>query len=310
MLRVHGSRHRALAVGLFVAAAGTAVYVVPGWPGWASPGALAVTGAVLAAVVLTAGAAWVGSVHRRLLGAGLLFVGSGFLVLDALRLSPVVASPGPGAYTLALAAVTALAAIGVLLRRRPARWLALGLCAVGAVSSGLNLAQWMIAGVVGPFGWALAIWTVASLTGLASLFGRDVAGQDRLREDEQVWNRRDPLIRWTRAATIGAVIAVPMLVVYAFIQDGGAPGVTTAAPGLAGFLALAALLASRGLLAGAALLALGGVGLAVISGAAVALSPPGLGLRVAGYYLTFWLPAAAACLGCGVALVRSARRAG
>lgn len=284
------------------------MYLVPAWPAWASPGTLAVTGALLAAVLLTAGTAWVGSVHRRLLGAGLLFIGAGFLMLDALRLSPVVASPGPRPYTLGLAAVTALAALGVLLRRRPARWVALGLCAAGAVSSGLNLAQWMIAGVIDPFGWALAIWTVGSLTGLASLLGRDVAGQDLVREGEQVWNRRDPLVRWTRGATIGAVIAVPMLVVYAFVQDGGAPGVTTAAPGLAGFLALAALLASRGLLAGVAMLALGGMALAVLSGAAVALSPPGLSLRVAGYYLTFWLPAAAAGLGCGVALVRSAGR--
>lgn len=302
------ARHRAVAAFLLVAALAAAVYLVSGWSLWATPVTLAVTGALAAAVLITAAAAWRGSAHRRVLGAVQLLVGSAALVLDALGLSFVSASPGPGPYAIGLAAATGIAGLGVLLRRRSARWFAFGLGAAGAVSSGLNLAQWMMAGVVDPFGWTLAIWTIGSLSALAALFGRDVAEQDRLGAHEQVWNRRDPLVRWMRAATISTMIAIPMLVVYAFIQQGAVPGATTAAPALAALLAVAALLSTRGQLLGAALLAIGGLGLVGLSAAAVALSPTGLGFHVAGYYLLFWLPAAICCLACGVALARSAGR--
>jgi hypothetical protein len=71
-------------------------------------------------------------------------------------------------------------------------------------------------------------------------------------------------------------------------------------------LAAGAFLSARGLLVGGALLALGAVGLLALSATAVALAPPPVGLRIAGYYLVFWLPTAVCGLACGVAMMRRA----
>jgi hypothetical protein len=301
-------RQRALAVAVTLIGLTVAAYAGPGWRQWASPATLALSGAIAAALALAASMAWRGSSRRRALGAALLVGGAALLVVDIAGFSISEASPGPLAYELLLAAAAALAGCGVALRRRSARWLALGLAAAGAVSSGLNLSQWMMAGVVDGMGWALSFWALGSLAVLASLVGGDVAAQDRLAEREQVWSRRDPLVRWMRAATLSAIAATPMLLVYAYVQADAVASLTRWAPALAGLLAAGALLGARGQLLGGALLALGGLGLAALSTGAFLLAPAGTGLRVAGYYLVFWTPAVLCGVGCGIALVASARR--
>jgi hypothetical protein len=299
---------RALAIALTLTGLAVAAYAGPGWRQWAGAATLALSGALAAALALAALTAWRGSSRRPALGAALLLAGAALLLLDAAGVSIEGASPGPVPYELLLAAATAVAGCGVVLRRRSARWLALGLAGAGAVSSGLNLSQWMMAGVVDRAGWALSFWTLGSLGVLASLLGRDVAAQDRLAEREQVWSRRDPLVRWMRAATIAAIVATPMLLVYAFMQAGAVASLTRAAPALAGLLAVGALLGARGQLLGGALLALGGLGLAALAICAVLFAPAGTELRVAAYYLVFWTPAALSGIACGVALAASARR--
>ncbi|HKE16675.1 MAG TPA: hypothetical protein VKB80_17500 [Kofleriaceae bacterium] len=267
-----------------------------------TPSTALVTAGLAIAVALAIAALWRGSPRRRALGAALLLVNTGMIACDAAGVSIAGASIGPAPYALLIAAASAVAGAGILLRRRGARWLGLGLAAAGAVSTGLNLSQWMMAGLLDGTSWAMCIWCLGSLVVVTSLTGGDVAGADRLAAHEQVWTRRDPLVRWMRAATLSAIAATPMLLIYAWGQDHAVAQVKAAAPLLAGVLAVGALLGARGLVLGGVLLALGAVGLAAVSALAVWLAPADGGSRVAVYFLAFWVPAAACGLGCGVAL--------
>ncbi len=297
---------RVVAVALFLASVGVAAYLVPRSASWVGPGTAAITGGLILSIVLAMAGLWRGSAQRRLVGAALLLANTVLLGFDAGGASLAGATIGPAPYAILMALASGVAGLGILLRRRGARWLGIGLGAAGAASAGLNLSQWMVAGFASGLSWALAIWSLGSLVVIASLSGRDVAGEDRLAEREEVWTRRDPLVRWMRAATLTAIAATPMLLVYALAQGGAVAEVKTAAPVVAGLLAVGAFLSARGLLVGGALLALGAVALLALAAAAVALAPPCTGMRIAGYYLVFWLPAAVCGLGCGEALVRRA----
>jgi hypothetical protein len=293
---------RASAIALLLATIANAAYLAPRARSWVEPGTSVVTAGLAIAVALAIAALWCGSVARRTLGAALLLVNAGMIACDAAGVSLAGASIGPAPYALLIAAACAVAGAGVLLRRRGARWLGLGLAGAGAVSSGLNVSQWMMAGLLDGTSWAMSIWCLGSLVVVAALSGRDVAAADRLRAGEQVWTRRDPLVRWMRAATLSAIAATPMLLIYAWGQDHAVAQVKTAAPLVAGLLAVGAFMSARGLVAGGALLALGAIGLAAMSGCALVLAPADGGPRVALYFLAFWLPAAVCGLGCGVAL--------
>jgi hypothetical protein len=297
---------RRVAVSLLLASAAVAAYLVPRSASWVGPGTTAITGALILSIVLAVAALWRGSPDRRYIGAAVLLSNTVLLGFDAAGMSLAGATIGPSAYAVLMAVASGAAALGILLRRRGARWLGIGLGAAGAVSAGLNLSQWMVAGFASGLSWALAVWSLGSLVVIASLTGRDVADDDRVDERDLVWTRRDPLVRWMRAATVTAIAATPMLLVYALAQADAVAAVKTAAPFVAAVLAAGAFLSARGLLVGGALLALGAVGLVALSAAAVALAPPPVGLRIAGYYMVFWLPTAVCGLACGVAMVRRA----
>jgi hypothetical protein len=304
----HHAGRRAAAALLGLATLAVAIYLAPGWQLWSEPKSLVVSGGLLVAILAAVGSGWTGSRHSRAIGAVLLLAGSGLLVLDATGVAMATASPGPASYGFLLAAGTAIAAIGIFLRRRSARWLALGLAAAGAVSSGLNLSQWMWAGVRDGTSWTLAVWTLGSLTVLIALCGRDVAALDRLAAREEVWTRRDPLVRWMRAATLTAIVATPMLLVYATMQQGAVESLGCLAIVLAGYLAVAAFLSVRGQLLGGALLGLGGIAMLGLSAAALLMAPTDMTRQIACYYLIFWLPCAGTGLVCGVAVARSTGR--
>ena len=299
---------RLVALLLAVGSAGLVAYLAPGWEMWATPARVAVTAGLGALVVAALVALWRGSAGRRQVGAALLLAGCGLLILDVAGLHVTAIPVGPLPYEILIAVVTGLAGLGVLLRRRFARWLGLAVGAAGSVSSGLNLQLWIAAGVVDGSGWTFAIWTLAGVVMLVTLGGRDVAAGDRLAAREQVWRASDPLVFWIRAATITAVIASPMLLVYGFMQAGAAPALTAPAAVLAAWLAFAAALAGHGKAVGGVLLAIGALALAGMTAAAFALRPDGEGMRIPAFYLPFWLPAAAMGLGAGVALLRAALR--
>lgn len=148
---------------------------------------------------------------------------------------------------------------------------------------------------------------MGSLALFTTVYGREVAEQDRLYGDEQVWSGKDPLVRWTRAATLSASVASVMLVVHAW-QPGGVETLAAPAIALGLFLALAALIAARGKVLGGISLAVGGAGLVAMSAAAVELAPAGSPLLLPGYYVVFWLPGAACGLGVGIVLALTVRR--
>lgn len=307
-MRSNLTRCRLIALLLAAAGAGLVAYLAPGWEMWATPASVAVSAALAVGLLAAVITSWRGSPRRRAVGAALLFAGCGLLLLDIAGLRVAKISPGPVPYEVLMALATGLSGAGVLLRRRAARWVGLGLAAAGAVSSGLNLQQWIAAGVVDPFGWALSIWTLGSLVILASLSGRDVAADDRLAGREEVWRSRDPLVRWTRAATIAAIVACPMLLVYAFMQEDAVDALAAPATALAVYLAIAAALAGHGKVLGGVLLAVGAVALGGMAAAAFALSPAGASLRTPAFYLAFWLPAVVTGLAAGAAIALAARR--
>ncbi len=296
---------RLTALFLVAAAAGLVVYLAPGWAMWATPATVAVSALLAGALVAAVVTLWRRSAARRVVGALVLGAGSALLVLDIAGVHIAAVPVGPVPYEILVATATGLASAGVLLRRRFARWLGLAVGVAGAVSSGMNLQLWIAAGVVDASGWTFAIWTLGGLLMIVTLGGRDVAAYDRLAGREEVWRLRDPLVAWTRAATITAVAACPMLLVYGFVQDGASPALTAPAALLAAFLAIAAALAGSGKAAGGVMLAIGALALVAMAAAAFAFRPAGSDLRVPAFYLPFWLPAAATGLGAGVALLRA-----
>ena len=257
---------RNTAFSLVIGSAVVAWYLASGWRGWVTPAHLAVTGALALAVVAAVVTLWRGSPHRRTVGGVLLLTGCVLVVLGVPRVLVVSTQLDPTAYLVFLGALTFVSGTGVLLRSRPARWLALGGAAAGALSSGLNLAQWMLAGLVDHSGWALSVWTLGSAAVVAVLAGPAVAAGDRVRkEGEAVWSRRDPLVRWMRASTVTAVAAGMMLLVYARMQAGAVDALTTPATALAALLGVAAVLAARGQVLGGALMAVGAALLTALS---------------------------------------------
>jgi hypothetical protein len=107
---------------------------------------------------------------------------------------------------------------------------------------------------------------------------------------------------WLRLALIAAFLAVPMLLVYAWMQP-IVPATATTAVVLAAALAIAGTLAVRGKLIGAILLVAAGCGLAAQAIATTALAPDDV-RKLTYYYDVFWAPAALLAIVCGVLMVR------
>ena len=297
---------RSAAFSLVVGAAAVAWYLAAGWRAWATPSHLVVTGAlglVVAAGVVTL---WRGSPHRRTVGGIVLLTGFVLVLLGVPRVLVMSTHVNPTAHLAFLAGITLLSGVGVLLRVRSARWLALGGAAAGALSSGLNLVRWwMLAGIVDEAGWTLSVWTLGSAVVFAVLCGPAVAAGDRVRQArDEVWTRRDPIVRWMRASIVTGVAASMMLLVYAKVQLGAVDALTTPAIALAALLAVAGVLAAGGQVVGGVLMAIGALALTALSVAVVVMAPADSGsLQIAGYYLVFWVPACAAGLACGAALL-------
>ncbi len=300
---------RLLAIALLAGAAWLVAFLAPGWERWANPATALVSALLAAALVAAIVSLWRRSPARRLVGALLLLAGCVLVVLDVAGVHITAVPVGPVPYEILVASMTGLAGLGVLVRRRFARWLGLAVGAAGAASSGMNLQLWVAAGLADASAWTFAIWTLGGVLLLVTLAGRDVAAIDRLAAREEVWRARDPLVSWTRAATLSAIAACPMLLVYAFVQAEAIATLTVPAAALAGFLAIAAGLAGSGRALGGLLLSIGALGLAAMTVAVFALRPAGSDLRLPCFYLVFWAPAAASGLGAGVALLWAARRA-
>lgn len=307
-MAVPHTRHRLAASLLALISAFATWHLVTGWQLWltgetAVVSAIALVGAAVALVLL-----WRGSPARRLVASMTLLLGAALMVMQLFGWLLPLAKPGPVPYTLLLVAVCCTAGIGMLARWRIARWIAIGFGTAGAVSSGLNLAQWVRLDMCNGHSWTFAIWLISSLVIALCSSGADLAEQDRSSDASSVWSRPDPLVVWMRRATITALIAGMMLIVYGTFQHFTVAAVADAAPFLAAVLLLGAALAACGRIAGGLVLSAGAVALAVIATVAVASAPDGPGLQIAGYYLVFWVPAIVSGLGCAAALIAAAAR--
>jgi hypothetical protein len=244
---------------------------------------------------------WDSVFARRVLGMGLL---GAFAVL---LLGHLGGRPMPidgwtdDRYVWLLLVVIGATLGGLALRQSWARWLGIALGLAGAASAGLNLVPlWDRPGA--QLGLALALTGGSALLAVA-LAGGTMAESDRRGPLTAMWRSDAPVVGWLRGAILSGFVAVPMLVVYGWMQPGSIASLRNPAVVLAGFLAVATAASVRGKVGGALMLALGGVALAVLGVAAFTAASIPLERTIAGYYLVFWVPAAGCAVisGCRVA---------
>ena len=187
------------------------------------------------------------------------------------------------------AAVCTLTILGVARRQLWAWWLACAGAVTGALSAGLN----GIGSLSSPdfHTWSAGTVFGAVCIALVGLLGRDVrrAFQDGAHTNP-VWKTTDPVIvalRWTIGTSL---VALPMLLVYAWTQP-VVPATATPAIVLAALLAISGVLAIGRKLVGALLLCLSGLGLLALTGATLALADDADARYIACYYAVFWTPA-------------------
>ena len=279
-----------------------------GYRAWIGPVHLTVSvviGALALAAPLLVWRRW-----QRASIAGAMFLLAAQLAILVLTLSGVKLV-GPTLFpstrvAVAVGIVIALALGGLAAGRIWGRWLGIALGVTGMLSGGLNaIGFWSVTDhpLAAYPEWSMRTYEQAWLFWVSLLGGALITVLlARVRfADTTTWASRHRLLRTTVMASF---VAMPMLLVYAWIQP-VVPATQTTAVVLAGVLALAGALTVRGKLAGALLLVLAGAGLVAQTAATVALaSEPGL----ATYYAVFWAPAGLLAIACGVRLARPTLR--
>lgn len=300
MPRMHGSPPPSAPPpnrGLGLAAVALASMLVLGVTLWAvqrgivlSSGQLGFAFAVVIWGLLLAVSLWRGHIGSRLfLGACGLAVPPGLWLADQWGYDVGILAGERGPVAAVFAAVCTLTILGVARRSLWAWWLACAGAVVGALSTGLN----GLGSLTNP---GFNTWQAGTVFGgvciaLVGLLGRDVrhtfhAGA----RTNAVWKAQDPvitLLRWTIGANL---VALPMLLVYAWTQP-VVPATATPALVLAVLLAISEVLAVARKLAGALLLCLTGLGLLALTGATLALAADADVRYIVLYYAVFWTPA-------------------
>ena len=306
---MHDFGPKAATTGLLVAFAAAALELEPSWKLWgdgfARMGSLGLTLAMGATVFAVFRG---GAYERRGIAATMLFAVAAFFVARLGGYEPSESVFHDPRYVVVLLGAVVAAAVGVLLRRRWARWLALSLAFTGAATSCIGL-------VAQPFisfwlTWFLAVWAIGGALVIVNLVGETVASDDLVdaRDFSQAWPDSVRPAWWLRAAVISALGAAPMLVLYAFGQQFAVPGFDALALLLAAALAVSTVLVVRGRAIGALLLGASGLALLAFVLALVGAADFPLEREVACYYIVFWLPAGIAATISGVGLARAALR--
>lgn len=180
-----------------------------------------------------------------------------------------------------------------------ARWLAIALAGGGILSSVLNLVPFALE--QSGFTWVLG----TSLGGAVLVLANLVGPQQREHFEKNaspLWSSPDPMLRSIRLTMMTFMAAVPMLLVYAWLQP-IVPETAEAALPLAAFLGLTVIASAKRMVIGALGLVIGGVALLVQTGVTVALAyqmPHPVFADISLYYALFWVPAGLSALGCGV----------
>ena len=299
-----------MAILLLLGVVAAGVFLFGGFTPWAGVYEVALSGAILLAAVCSMVNAFRPTVAGRLMvSIGLFMVAGALLVWGLLDRWVLAYNPFSDSRHLAfMAAMTVLAAAGLALRMVWARWLALALGIGGAVSSGLN-ALWALP-TAGPFSWvhlcgffggALVVANLSAPAVRESFYGR--------RESAAIWRSTDPLVRILRWTLLANLVAIPMLLIYSWVQP-VVPATATTALALALLLIIGSVLVMARKVAGALLLSLGGLGLLVqtCTTAWLAYLAGPETLFIGAYYVVFWLPAAALSVACSVTWARPAIR--
>lgn len=158
------------------------------------------------------------------------------------------------------------------------------------------------------YSFALAFQIAGALLVIANLAG--CAVRERFeRGASAVWTSPDPALRWLRWTIMLHFAAIPMLLVYAWMQP-IVSTTTTLAVILAGLLSMSVALAVAGKVIGALGLILGGLGLLAHTGLTVcgAYEQSAAIGQIALYYTVFWAPAGVCAAMCGVRLARPVLR--
>lgn len=259
------------------------------------------------------------AVHRDLIWlrvgipAVLLAALVAFIVAGRLGANPLRIATFPSlAHAILLAAIAALAVIGLGARRLWGRWLGLALGAAAIGSGGLNaIGFWSVTRAFDHAqpGWSTTMfeseWAhlVGMVVGVIIVVNLATVrrGLDGGRA-HPTWTSDAPAIRTARLLMIASLMAVPMLLVYALTQP-VVPATRTTALVLAAVLAVAAIAAVRGRLIGVLALTVAGLGLLAQTVATYLDAETTMNRHIAAYYAVFWLPAGALAIVCSLRIV-------
>ena len=240
---------------------------------------------------------------------GLLAANTTFMLARVAGVKHLGALPPPDVkFAVVISAAMLLAIGGLLARRHWGRWIGLAFGAAAIGCGGLNLLYyWKPSGTPNLYypDWYADIcrttcFHMVTLLGGAVIVVNLVAASDVF-QASATWSRRDRVIRWLRASMVATFVALPMLLVYAWMQ----PLVATTKPTalvLAAVLAIGAFLGVRGKLVGALLLVVAGAGLAAQTVATTVLAHAGADRTISYYYAAFWVPSALILLVTGCVL--------
>jgi hypothetical protein len=204
-------------------------------------------------------------------------------------------------------ATAVVAAAGLVPRFAWARWMALAMAVCGMLTCGLNLAGFLLASG-GWWAWGRALLISLSWAALlgATLAGPAVRDAFLARRGGEVWASPHRVVTSVRWAILANVVAIPMLLVYAWTQP-VVPATVLTAQILAVLLLVGVVLSAARKVVGALVLVLGGFGMLAQTAATIWLAHRGASATdatITYYYAVFWTPAAVLSLVAGAALVR------
>ena len=300
---------KAAATALLVATAAGALHLEPSFASWSDGFARATSLGLVLGVASTLYAVFRGGAfERRCVAAALLLAVSVFLVARLGGYDVRVAVWPDLRYVAVLLGAVTAAALGVIARRRWARWLALCLAFAGASTATINLVSLDID--PSRLGWMLGVLAIGSALVITNLAGVTMARSDVIDDADfsQAWSDRVRPVWWLRSAMLSAFVAAPMLVLYAWAQEGTVESFETPAVLLAAALVVATVLVVRGRAIGALLL--GGCGVLLLLFVVLLVGAADFAWErdVALYYVVFWLPAGIAATISGAHLGRAALR--
>ena len=295
---------KAAATAAFVAVAAAALHAEPTWGSGLARTLWLGLGLAAAATLFAVFRA--GAFARRCVAVTILLAAAGLLVLRLGGFDWTVPNWPGTPYVAVLLSAVSIAILGVVLRHRSGRWLALALAFVGTATALINVGLTSIEP-------ECSTWLLYALSGalvLVNLAGRPVALDDTVddRDFSQAWSTHVRPAWWLRAAVLSALVAAPMLLLYGFAEWGAVPAYEAPAILIAIALLASVFAVVRGRAIGALMLGASGLATVVLSFLVISTADFAFERDLAAYYVAFWLPAGLAASVSGTTLTRAALR--